>query len=463
MSDQQDPNWHANRLLALASRARETAEELRDTTTGFGVSSLAIPGFLFQTPAPPAPQAPIAPPPPIPVKWTSDKNPVTEENNRPRVYQGTKAPVQRKEPIPEEQVVEVIQLSEEEQAKVDVEEKRKLKEIEDNKLKVLSTPPVQGLSRYNPRVIPPVKPATPVLPVLSVLPATILVNGISFGDTAKEDTRVATVIKVNHIDQERDNQIAHPVSQYNLNYTLERDDSRDFKLTFEAKFDLPAEFDLNHLDKWGTIYDQGTLGSCVSNSVSASLRWILEREGKGSFNPSRLFIYYNGRQIEGYLPVEDSGISIRGGFQSVNLNSVCGEDNWQYIPDNFSIKPPQGCYDAAKTHNQFKYLSVNQNENDLKKCLTDGYPISFGLVLYESFMSTTVATTGKVTAPDTNKEQRCGGHCLTIIGYSDVSRMFTIVNSWSDKWGDKGYCYIPYDYITNSQLASDFWSPRSIN
>lgn len=421
-NDEKDPNWHANRLLMLAMQAQQTADQIRGNSEEN--SSIDVPvNFLQAPPFVPA-QAPIAAPPPTTVKWTSDKNPIPEESVVTQNFQGTKAPLQV---IPQ--------------------------------ATILFSPPVPAQSKYF-NVVPKKVIPSPLPPVST---PEIVIQGISFTDNPKEFSREATVIEVRHVDEARDLEIGIPLSRYNLNFTPGKKDSRDFKFTFQSIEGLPPHFDLRQLAEWGSIYDQGQLGSCVSNSISASLRWIFMRENKGIFNPSRLFIYYNGREIEGYDAAEDSGISIRGGFQSVGRNSVCGEDNWQYIEKNFSIKPPQGCYDAANTHNQFQYLGVAQNENIIKKCISDGYPISFGLILYDSFMSTTVARTGKVPVPDLTKDQRCGGHCVTITGYSDDSKCFTVLNSWSENWGDKGYCYIPYEYILNSQLASDFWSPRSIS
>ena len=43
------------------------------------------------------------------------------------------------------------------------------------------------------------------------------------------------------------------------------------------------------------------------------------------------------------------------------------------------------------------------------------------------------------------------------VGYDDFKKWFITMNSWGKSWGDKGFFYIPYDYLTNPNLASDFW------
>jgi len=43
------------------------------------------------------------------------------------------------------------------------------------------------------------------------------------------------------------------------------------------------------------------------------------------------------------------------------------------------------------------------------------------------------------------------------IMYDDNKKVFVCQNSWGSSWGDNGFLYLPYDYILNSELCSDFW------
>ena len=40
--------------------------------------------------------------------------------------------------------------------------------------------------------------------------------------------------------------------------------------------------------------------------------------------------------------------------------------------------------------------------------------------------------------------------------------MFKFVNSWGAIWGDKGFDYLPYSYVLNPELASDFWVSEAL-
>jgi len=292
----------------------------------------------------------------------------------------------------------------------------------------------------------------------------IVIQGAKFGNEVptKEDVRLRSVIVAKHVDPGRDRDVNVALSQYNLNYVFSDPDDRDHR--FQVIFGdvdpnyLPGSTDLR--PNWGSIFDQLDLGACVSNSVSYCVRYVYKKQQLGDFTPSRLFIYYNGRLDAGYPRDEDSGMTIRDGYKSVARHSVCSENNWPYVPQKFSERPQQHCYDAASQHKTFRYINLDNDAVQIKKSLKDGFPVSFGAALFDSFMSAETARTGFITVPDQIKERRCGGHAMTIVGHDDVKKTFLVVNNWGSTWGDNGFCYFPYDYLLNNDLCSDFWSIR---
>ncbi len=210
------------------------------------------------------------------------------------------------------------------------------------------------------------------------------------------------------------------------------------------------------------VYDQGQLGSCTANAIAGAIEFDqIKQQLAQIFVPSRLFIYYNERAMEGTVN-SDSGAMIRDGVKSVATQGGCPESEWPYTISQFTVKPPQQCYQDALAHKVALYQRITPTLSQLKGCLASGYPFIFGFTVYASFESDAIDKTGIVPMPRYG-EQVLGGHAVVAIGYNDMHQWFIVRNSWSDQWGDKGYCYMPYAYLTNSQLASDFWTIQSVS
>jgi C1A family cysteine protease len=208
------------------------------------------------------------------------------------------------------------------------------------------------------------------------------------------------------------------------------------------------------------VYDQGQLGSCTANGLAGAIEFDQRKQGTKECTPSRLFIYYNERVIEGTV-TQDSGAQVRDGIKSVVTLGAPPETDWPYDIQEFAGKPPALAYADAKLDLVSSYARVSQNLTQMQGCLAEGYPFVFGFTVYESFESETVAETGLVPMPAPG-EAVAGGHCVVAVGYDTAKRLFMIRNSWGADWGMKGYCLMPYEYLLNAQLASDFWTLRSV-
>jgi len=239
-------------------------------------------------------------------------------------------------------------------------------------------------------------------------------------------------------------------------WTPDLPDARDFLYSApEAVLAaLPTKVDLRK--KMPPVYDQGQLGSCTANAIAAAFEFDERQQRLKDFMPSRLFIYYNERAIEGSIE-SDSGAQIRDGIKSVAKLGVCDETLWPYEISRFTEKPPAGAYTDANKHQATVYRSVIGTLHQLQGCLASGYPFVFGFSAYESFLSQEVAKTGVVPLPPRH-EKLVGGHAVVAVGYDDSIQRFIVRNSWGRSWGMKGYCTMPYGYLTDPQLARDFWA-----
>lgn len=235
-------------------------------------------------------------------------------------------------------------------------------------------------------------------------------------------------------------------------------DQRDLFFFFRPKAVLPKFIDLR--EQMPPVYDQMSLGSCVSNGVAAVSQFLWKKSPEGDRIPSRLFIYYNGRIIEDCVN-EDGGLMIRDAIKAVVKYGECLESEWPYDESKFAVKPNKGCYSHALTHKVLVYKRISSSIQDMRQCLADGNPIVFGATLYESFEAENVTKTGVVKIPEPN-EKVVGGHAMVIVGYDDHFGHFIVRNSWGESWGFKGHCFIPQDYLTNPNLCDDRWTISKI-
>ena len=236
-------------------------------------------------------------------------------------------------------------------------------------------------------------------------------------------------------------------------------DARDRMYAAPRKMAAPKSVDLRATCP--TIYDQGELGSCTANAIAAAIEFDQRKERlTAPFTPSRLFIYYNERALEGTIAT-DGGAMIRDGIKSVAQQGVCAEPAWPYVEPRFADRPPVQCYKAGKLHPAVAYSRVAQDLGLMKACLAAGYPFVFGFTVYESFESEEVAHTGVAQLPSQG-ETSLGGHAVMAAGYDDGSERFLVRNSWGASWGMGGYFTLPYAYLSDENLSSDFWTIRVV-
>lgn len=199
------------------------------------------------------------------------------------------------------------------------------------------------------------------------------------------------------------------------------------------------------------VKDQGEMGACTAFALVGIFEYILKKNRQPDIDLSEQFVYYNARKADGSSKV-DVGSSMYGVVQTLMKDGVCLEHLFPYNPENLSQEPPVEAIEDAQQRKLVKAKSVCKKLDDIKSAVSEGYPVAISLKIFNSFNP----QNGFVRIPTENEIQyeKSGNHAMIICGYNDETHFFVVRNSWGKKFGDKGYCYIPYGYIENESLLN---------
>ncbi len=221
--------------------------------------------------------------------------------------------------------------------------------------------------------------------------------------------------------------------------------------------DLPSSVDLRPY--MTPVENQGNSNSCTANAMAGAYEYLAKRLKGTAHDVSRLFIYYNARELDGAIDA-DEGTYLRSCIKVLKKYGTCAEATWPFDLERIFEPPHENAYTEATNFLIEDAYRVDVNLDAMRQCLADGYPFTFGLHLFSSFQK--AGSKGLVPMPEPESEQHDGGHAMLCVGYSDNDKVFIVRNSWGEGWGDRGYCYIPYDYMTNPDLNGDLWAIRHV-
>ncbi|CAF4906470.1 unnamed protein product [Rotaria sp. Silwood1] len=225
--------------------------------------------------------------------------------------------------------------------------------------------------------------------------------------------------------------------------------------------ELPPKVDLrSHMTP---VEDRSKIGCCTANCLAGAYEYLTKKFNGLTTDVSCLFIYYNAR-VKGNNSesIEDTGCSMADAIEALEEYGTCLESIWPYDTSLVNTRPNNQAYQQGKNHKIHDALRIDIDLNELKSCLAQGFPLAFGIELFSSFDKATQTGIVPMPNPWDSSRKSHGSHAMLAVGYTDQSKAFIVRNSWGEDWGDKGYCYIPYNYMTNSDFCFDAWTIRTL-
>lgn len=234
------------------------------------------------------------------------------------------------------------------------------------------------------------------------------------------------------------------------------------------------------------VVSQGDfLQSCVPCAVTNAIKYYDNKNNIVRPYRSRLFLYWYARKQTGNQ-TQNVGVTMPDISSSIANYGISSEILWPYPTTTagqqavYKVEPSRTAYTDAKANQFVKFKVLTTNLNVIKNTLSvKKYPVIAVVRLFNFKVTGTKSVvnsleyaqpTGNIPYPSTCRlangktdpsYKACSlqlGHCILIVGWDDVSRVFLIQNCYGTSWGDGGYGTIPYSYISNANLASNLYA-----
>jgi hypothetical protein len=212
---------------------------------------------------------------------------------------------------------------------------------------------------------------------------------------------------------------------------------------------LPRKFSIK--ERVGKIKNQGPSLSCVGQSYAYYVE-VLNHIETGEK------IELSARDNYSLIYLPDGGAYAKDGAAKISKEgNVLEKDAVSYengkTPSETFMRKRDDItgeeIENGKTYIIQKYVTWDNTNLELfKQAIVQGN----GCVIV-SWGNNVVWGNGEVVLPDV-PSQMSWRHQVYLTGYDDDKKAFEFVNSWGEGWGNKGFGWLPYEYVTQGYVTN---------
>lgn len=240
--------------------------------------------------------------------------------------------------------------------------------------------------------------------------------------------------------------------QYGLGCLKDPTDRRDIPMR-QILPPITAPPTVDYTGQMSPVRNQGNEGTCVAFASVVGVKEYHEmKEYRRLIELSPRYIYYLCKKLDG-MPNQD-GTYPRIAMKVLAEKGVCREESWPYRP----YQTDHHCPEADETARRFRirnYARLTEIE-EMERSLSINGPFLAGVEVFSGWFE---VHRGKISLPAPG-DSSLGGHAVCIMGYSRDGSYFKFKNSWGADWGERGYGYLPYEYMKLHCL--DAWSATDL-